>query len=147
METPKYTVRPMVPAEYDYSYSSDGTKDISPKRIGHVRADFGSTGTQFWHTWWPGPNERLNNQDFKQDLRDVIDSLREQGNFLESRQALSKYCAAVPDADMGDDRQYGIRVDTENYTYFLRLNPHKGDYNLYCYCYLKADLKETERNV
>lgn len=34
-----------------------------------------------------------------------------------------------------DDEGYGIRVDTEDHAYYMRLNPHKGEYNLYCYCY------------
>lgn len=134
-----YSIRPMLPEERNLSYSSDGEKDISPMRIGHVRADFGSTGTEFWHTWWPDPKEELNNQEFKDDLTSVIDNLREKGNLLENRQALARFCAKTPEADMGDDRQYGIRVDTEKYTYFLRLSPHKGDYNLYCYCFKKLE--------
>lgn len=140
MNEPKYSIRPMLHEEHNFSYSSDGYRDVSPMRIGHVRADFGSCGTEFWHTWWPGPREELNNQEFKDDLTSMIDSLREKGNFLENRQALAKFCSATPEADMGNDRQYGVRVDTEKYTYFLRLSPHKGDYNLYCYCYLSADL-------
>lgn len=137
-----FSYRPMLPEERNYSYSSDGEKDIAPNRIGHVRADFGVTGTAFWHTWWPGPKEALNNQDFKDDLCMVINSLRRKGRFLKNRQALAKFCAATPNANMGDDRQYGVRVDTEKYTYFMRLSPYKGDYNLYCYCYLNTDLVE-----
>lgn len=140
MATTKYAIRPMLPEERNYSYSSDGIKDVSPMRIGHVRADFGTSGNEFWHTWWPGSREDLNNQEFKDDLTAMIDSLREKGNFLENRQALARFCAQTPEADMGDDRQHGMRVDTEKYTYFLRLSPYKGDYNLYCYCFLRADL-------
>lgn len=142
MQNTKYAFRPMLPEERNFSYSSDGKKDISPMRIGHVRADFGSYGTEFWHTWWPGPKEYLNNQDFKTDLTAMVNSLRSKGNFLENRQALAKFCRQTLEADMGDDRQYGVRVDTEKYTYFLRLSPYKGDYNLYCYCYLTEDLSK-----
>ena len=28
-----------------------------------------------------------------------------------------------------------MRVDTDKYAYMMRLNPNKGEYNLYCYCY------------
>ena len=33
--------------------------------------------------------------------------------------------------------EYGFRVDTEKHAFLLRCNPTKGDYNFYCYCYVK----------
>lgn len=46
---------------------------------------------------------------------------------------------------------YGVRVDTEKYAYLLRLNPNKGEYNLYCYCYVKdwldGHMKEAKRGI
>lgn len=44
--------------------------------VGHVRADFGPDGNEFWHSWWPHKNDRLNTQRFKEELTDVINSLR-----------------------------------------------------------------------
>ena len=38
---------------------------------------------------------------------------------------------------LGNEREYGVRVNTDSYAYMMRLNPHKGEYNLYCYCYRK----------
>lgn len=38
---------------------------------------------------------------------------------------------------MESGRQYGFRADTDHYSYLLRLNPDKGDYNFYCYCYVR----------
>ena len=31
--------------------------------------------------------------------------------------------------------EYGIRVNTKNHAFLLRMNPNQGDYNLYCFCY------------
>ena len=33
--------------------------------------------------------------------------------------------------------EYGFRVDTEKHAYLLRCNPTRGDYNFYCYCFVK----------
>lgn len=48
-------------------------------------------------------------------------------------------------------RYYGVRVDTEKYAYLLRLNPDRGEYNLYCYCYrrdwLDQHLKDAEKGI
>ena len=33
--------------------------------------------------------------------------------------------------------EYGFRVDTDKHAFLLRCNPTKGDYNFYCYCYVK----------
>ena len=46
---------------------------------------------------------------------------------------------------------YGVRVDSEKYAYLLRLNPDRGEYNLYCYCYrrdwLDQHLKDAEKGI
>ena len=49
-----------------------------------------------------------------------------------------RYCYTNPQSKMPTEQDYyGVRVDTDKYTYLLRLNPNKGEYNLYCYCYVK----------
>ncbi len=42
---------------------------------------------------------------------------------------------------------YGARVDTQKYAYLCRLNPNKGEYNLYCYCYIKDWLDKHIRSA
>lgn len=48
-------------------------------------------------------------------------------------------------------RDYGVRVNTQDYAYLMRLNPYKGEYNLYCYCYKKdwldSHLEKAERGI
>ena len=62
--------------------------------------------------------------------------------MLSDRAKLSKYCNSNAKQYSGADNQYyGVRVDTDNHTYLLRLNPNKGEYNLYCYCYVKHFLE------
>ena len=65
---------------------------------------------------------------------------------------MSKFCYEHPESSYEDDRnQYGVRVDTERYSYLMRLNPNRGEYNLYCYCYQKEwlnnHLKNAERGI
>ena len=55
------------------------------------------------------------------------------------------------DASADDRNHYGIRLDTEKYSYLMRFNPNRGEYNLYCYCYQKEwlnnHLKNAERGI
>ena len=43
----------------------------------------------------------------------------------------------IPDVVEFILKKYGFRVDTEKHAFLLRCNPTKGDYNFYCYCYVK----------
>ena len=45
--------------------------------IGHLRGDFGR-GTEFWTTWWD-KHEELKNQDFQNELGDLVNTLRKNG--------------------------------------------------------------------
>ena len=42
-------------------------------------------------------------------------------------------------------------MDTPHYSYMLRLNPNRGEYNLYCFCYvrqwLERQLKQAEKGI
>ena len=50
--------------------------------------DFGRSGNEFWHTWWPRGPEELNSPAFKLELQEVVDTLRE--SVLKSRFAMTK---------------------------------------------------------
>ena len=72
--------------------------------------------------------------------------------ILHNRRALAKYCYCTPQSRMQEEPgYYGVRVDTEKYAYLLRLNPDRGEYNLYCYCYrrdwLDQHLKDAEKGI
>ena len=58
--------------------------------IGHVRIDFGNSGNEFWHTWWPRGSEELNTSPFKEDLQQVMNRLRE--DVLKNRSAMERFC-------------------------------------------------------
>ncbi len=73
------------------------------------------------------------------------------GAFLESRDALRKFCFGAAEASFGNDQEWGLRVNTPNYAYLMRLNPSKGSYNLYCYCYrrdwLEHHIEEARHGI
>lgn len=138
-------IKILAPSEREYTYSAfrGQSRDESTGCIGHLRADFGSDGDGFYSTWWDHIAD-LKSQAFKGEIDEVINALRS-GGFLAGRDAIAKYCYSHPEAGYGNDREWGVRVDTESYAYLMRLNPHRGEYNLYCYCYERDKLNRHLR--
>lgn len=131
------TIRPMTLQERMYAYSQSSQIESQTGCIGHLRADFGGTGEGFFFSWTDHRGD-LKTQGFKDEYDEVINALRfesEYGDILKNLRSLSKYCHSHPESSYGNDREFGFRADTPSYTFMLRLNPNKGDYNLYCYCF------------
>lgn len=128
--------RIMNPAERKYTFRQSQQISMQTGLIGYLRADFGSTGKEFYSTWNDFRKD-LKTDDFKKEFDLVINSYRfGDGEFLIGRSAMTKFCYEHPESSYEDDRNhYGVRVDTEQYSYLMRLNPNRGEYNLYCYCY------------
>ena len=137
------TIRPMLPSEHKYSYSQSPNLMACTGCIGHLRGNMGSNGLGFY-TSWDDHQPDLKTTDFKAELDTVINALRfdvAYGGVLAGRDKLSAYCCAHPDSRMDEEgRNFGFRADTDRYTYMLRLNPHRGEYNLYVYCYVREQL-------
>lgn len=157
------TIRPMTKPEQMYSYTQSSQIMGQTGCIGHLRADMDSDGNGFFSTW-DDHRGYLKTDAFKAEFDAVINRLRfgpsdingirhpDEETFLANRSTLSQYCWSQPSARMeGADENYGFRVDTDAYTYMMRLNPNKGVYNLYCYCYrrdwLDQHLKNAERGI
>ena len=144
-------VNAMFPAERNYCYSQSQQISMQTGLIGYLRADMDSDGKGFFSTW-NGFRDDLKSEDFKLEFDDVINKLREDGNFLHDRSTLSRCCCRTPESEFHNDRnEFGFRVDTERYAYMMRLNPNKGEYNLYCYCYVRQwldqHLHHAERGI
>ena len=78
--------------------------------------DFGRSGNEFWHTWWPRGPEELNSPAFKAELQEVVDTLRE--SVLKSRFAMERFCYEHGGKISGGWTQnYGYIVETEHYRY------------------------------
>lgn len=144
-------LRPMTPQERSYSYTQ--CTDIIARTgcIGYLRADMDSTGTGFFSSW-NDFRQDLKTDEFKKEFDDVINSMRENeeyGGILKTRTDLFRYCYSHPDSAFDEfvPREFGFRADTQNYTYMLRLNPNRGEYNAYIYCYLRDRLQQHMENA
>lgn len=148
------TIRPITTQEKSYCYAQSQQLTMQTGSIGYLRADFDSNGKNFYSTWFDHRKE-LKSDAFKSEFDDVINALRENpeyGGILKSRADMTAYCRENALAFEGSyTTEYGVRVDTDHYSYLLRMNPTKGDYNLYCCCFVKQwldrHLKQAERGI
>lgn len=142
-EEEKFHIRPARPEEAGLFYTPHPEEDKRLGTVGHVRMDFGRSGNEFWHTWWPRGPEELNSPTFKLELQEVVDTLRE--SVLKNRFAMERFCYEHGGKISGGWTQnYGYIVETEHYRYCLRCNPSPGDYNCYCTAY---DLDVQRQNM
>ena len=142
-ENMKFHIRPARPEEAGLFYTPHPEEDKRLGAVGCVRMDFGRSGNEFWHTWWPRGPEELNSPVFKAELQEVVDTLRE--SVLKSRFAMERFCYEHGGKISGGWTQnYGYIVETAHYRYCLRCNPSPGDYNGYLTCF---DLNVQRQNM
>ena len=140
-------MRALTEKEDKYTFSNSMQISMQCGLIGHLRADMDSDGNGFFSRWEDYRKE-LKTDEFKDEFDKVINSLREEGDILYNRKSLAKYCYSSSQAKMNNEQDYyGGRIDTEKYAYLCRLNPNKGEYNLYCYCYIKDWLDKHIRSA
>ena len=140
-------MRALTEKEDKYTFSNSMQISMQCGLIGHLRADMDSDGNGFFSSWFDF-REELKTDEFKDEFDKVINLLREEGDILYNRKSLAKYCYSSPQAKMNNEHDYyGVRVDTQKYAYLCRLNPNKGEYNLYCYCYIKDWLDKHIRSA
>ena len=113
--------------------------------IGHLRGDFGETGTGFYHTWW-AHNAHLVTPSFRTELDDVITGLRQNGLLKDRKTMLARSmrfrAAIIPNEGRNT---MAFRIETQEHLFYLRCIPNKGEYNFYCYGYNKTMLMEILR--
>lgn len=143
----------ILPNEQLYTYSQPWQIVVQTGCVGHLRGYLEGDGESF-PTTWDDHYRTLKTQAFKDEFDEVIRALRfdpEYDGILKDRKALARYCYSHPSCQMADGRSFGIRVDTEQYSYLCRLNPNKGEYNAYIYAYkrewLDQHLSEAQRGV
>ena len=139
----QFHIRPARPEEADLFYAQHPEENKRLGAVGCVRMDFGRSGNEFWHTWWPRGPEELNSPAFKAELQQIVGKLRE--DVLKSRFAMERFCYDHGGKiDGGYVQNYGYIVETEHYRYCLRCNPSPGDYNGYLTAY---DLDIQRKNM
>ena len=143
----------MTPLERMYSYTQSSQIESQSGCIGHLRADMGSDGKSFFSSWTDHRGD-LKTEDFKNEFDELINALRsdkQYGGMLKDLRSLSKYCYSHPESSYGNDQEFGFRADTPSYTFMMRLNPHRGVYNLYCYCFrrdwLERHMNSAEKGI
>ena len=102
--------------------------------VGHIRMDFGASGKEFYHTWWPHNGDQFNTGEFKDELQKFVDMLRADGP-LTNLAAMRNYCYQHGGKITEDGRCFGYIAETEHYRYCLRCTPSPGEYQGYLYSY------------
>ena len=131
-------IRALTPAEQKYTYAQSMQLEGQTSNIGHLRGDFASSGYSFYTTWFD-TRPQWKTDEFKNELDEVINSLREDKGLLHNRYDMSAFAKHYPESAFAGSycTEYGFRVDTEKHAFLFRCNPTKGDYNFYCYCFVK----------
>ena len=135
------TWKPIEAEKTDWLYSDRGEADAERGCIGHLRGDFGRSGTGLWMRWFDHTPE-LNHSRFQSELQSVVDGLRNEGGLLANLSSMRKGCRY--DGAIGNG-YYGYRAETSRYEYYLRCLPQHGDYNFYLYCYDKEAQRAHSR--
>ena len=148
-----FTLRPLTVPERKYTYAQSSQLQGQTGNIGYLRGDFGSSGDQFYTTWFD-TRPQWKSDEFKLDLDDVINALRsEEYGLLQSRSQMVRYGRENKESEMQGayTTEFGFRADTEKYAFVLRCNPTRGDYNFYCLCYVKEwldkHIEEANRDI
>lgn len=139
-------IRPLKEEEQKYTYTQSGQLVGQTGCVGHLRGDFDRDGNGFFTSWYDH-GTRWKTDVFKKELDDVVNTLRFGGpGLLENRAAMRRYAGRYPESafDGNGHTIYGFRVETEQHAFLLRCDPSPGDYNFYCYCYVKELL---DRNI
>ena len=97
--------------------------------IGYLRADFGRSDKEFYTTWFNN-QAHLKSPDFKYKFDELINSLRDDGQKppFASRENHLAFCAAHPSMTC-------FKIATLDYSFYFRLNPNQGTYDIYCFAY------------
>ena len=147
------TMRTAAPAER--LYTSGQSTQIAGQTgcIGHLRANMGDDGKGFFTTW-QDHRKNLGTEEFHTEFESVLNTLvsdEQYGGFLKSRDAMRDFCQERPESGFNEGFAFGFRADTAQYSYLIRLNPYKGEENLFIYCYrrdwLNGHMKHAEKGI
>ena len=147
------TMQTATPAERLYTSSQSTQIAGQTGCIGHLRADMGADGKGFFKTW-QDHRQNLGTEEFHAEFESVLNALvgdEQYGGFLKSRDAMRDFCQERPESGFNEGFAFGFRADTAQYSYLIRLNPYKGEENLFIYCYrrdwLDGHMKHAEKGI
>lgn len=147
------TFQAATPAERLYTTRQSTQIEGQTGCIGHLRADMGEDGKGFFPKW-NSHRENLDTEEFQAEFENVLNALvgdGQYGGFLKSRDAMRDFCQEHPESGFNDGFAFGFRADTAQYSYLIRLQPYKGEENLFIYCYrrnsLDRHMKQAEKGI
>ena len=76
-------IRPLTAAEQNYVYLQSSQISGQTGNIGHLRGDFADSGYGFYTTWFD-TRPQWKSEEFKNDLDEVVNTLREDHGLLHS---------------------------------------------------------------
>ena len=118
-------------SELFYSNSS-----AEPRCIGHLRFDVDTCG-KLWSSWWPHQAAQKHNRTpFRDEFDAVMNALQREIFTKPDRILQALIDRGVP--VIPDSRCYGFHIDTDAYSYYVRVYPFPGDYS-YSYCYVRGE--------
>lgn len=132
-------IRAIKREEIKYTYRQSNQIAGQTGNIGRLRGDFGSNGEEFYTTW-ENYCKQWKTEEFRKELDTVINDLRSDAcGLLTSRRNMVRFLEGFPEGSFEGNfcKEFGLRIDTEKYSYLFRCNPSEHDYNFYCFCYIK----------
>ncbi len=134
-------IRPLTLEEHKYTYAQSNQLELQTGCIGRLRGYFTFLGDEFYTTWFDTMKE-WKTDEFKIKLNDIINTLRKDKGLLHNCNDMHMFIRQFPESVFKESRsiEYGFRADRGRYAFLFRCNPTKGDYNVYCYCFIQEML-------
>ena len=139
-----FSIRGAIPREQKFTYRQPSNLLNQAGFIGYLRGDFGSSGNEFYTTWFDF-NTLRKSPVFQQTFDDIINALRSDDyGLLKSRSSICDFARQYPRSAFNGAycTEYAFRVDTKEHTVLVRCNPTQGDYNFSVYCFLREPFNE-----
>ena len=148
IEIPKYKLKAANAEDEKYIYRDSYNAEYG--YIGHLRGDFGKSGTEYWTTWHNG-TDALNTSEFRTEFDELERYLKEQSPtpILKDREIMRHICELHHGFQLADKFAdiYLYKVVTEKYTYFIRCFYGTGDYNFYIFAYNNEKLRKHKDSL
>lgn len=152
----EYTLKPLSRAEQLYAYNQSQQIAGQTGCFGYYHGDFGKSGEDYNAVWFGNSNVEMTD-DFRNELAEIMDKLGTEvksGKPFADRKAMSAFCLQNSNAVMKGtfSEEYGFRLDTDKYSYFIRMEPHhRGDYDFYVFAYdkhlLERHMKKATKGI
>ncbi len=137
-------IRPLAEEEWKYTYRQSMQLRGQTGCAGYLDGDFGSA--REYRAEWKDQNTFYLTEEFREDFTQTIAALRSgEYGLLQNPDSMGDYTRQHPECVFPNGKEYGLRVDTENYAYLIRCSPEQGDFH--CFCYVSKWLDRHMENA